>query len=75
MGRHKTQDDPFTWKVPRPAYMRESEPLAHPDAWPSHAPVFRVDKEEQERNWRIFVHGKRSAGRVSHEQEQRKKAG
>jgi hypothetical protein len=72
----KIREHEARWLVPRPDYMREIEPLAHPGAWPSQDPVIiRVDKEEQERNWRIFVHGKRSAGRVSREQDQRKKAG
>lgn len=27
--------DHWTWATPRPAYLREIEPLAHPSAWPS----------------------------------------
>lgn len=42
------------WIVERPAYMRETEPLARPDAWKSPAPI-RVDPAEQARNREHFM--------------------
>ena len=52
----------FMWKTPRPAYMREIEPLAHDDAWPSPLPRAGTEEPlltpEQESNRELFSQGR-----------------
>ena len=55
-GRRDDRQERFTWVVPRPAYMREAEPLAG-TCWPS-IPV-TVDPAEQVRNRQLFLAGDR----------------
>jgi hypothetical protein len=46
------------WRVPRPAYVREAEPLAHPGAWPSLSEAELVDPVEQNFNRQLFSRGR-----------------
>lgn len=69
------------WRQPRPDYMREAEPMAHPAAWPSLDPIIHVDPEEQLTTRKIFLEGKRQGKSVKgirehrNEHDQKKKAG
>jgi hypothetical protein len=58
VGR-KYDEEQLHWKVPRPPYVREIEPLAHPAAWPSQDPAAHVDPKEQELNRQIFIEGRK----------------
>lgn len=53
----------FSWVTPRPAYMREIEPLAHPDAWsslPSGTGTWEpLLTPEQLRNRQLFRDGRK----------------
>jgi hypothetical protein len=64
------------WIEPRPLYMRELEPLAHDEAWPSPYPTVRVNPEEQLANRKKFLEGKRFAKSIEAvREEQQKKPG
>lgn len=51
------EDESARWATPRPAYMREIEPLAHPSVWPSQG-VGYVDRAEQAFNRQLFQQGR-----------------
>ena len=57
-------DEAARWVVPRPGYMREIEPQAHPCAWPSQG-VGYIDRAEQAFNRQLFSQGRNRKGPVS----------
>jgi hypothetical protein len=65
------------WQQPRPAFMRELEPLAHQEAWPSVDAGVRVPNEEQMANRKLFLEGRRRIGRSVDEvrEQAKRKAG
>jgi hypothetical protein len=50
-------DENARWVTPRPGYMREIEPQAHPCVWPSEG-VGYIDKAEQAFNRQLFSQGR-----------------
>jgi hypothetical protein len=44
--QHNEDQLSFAWETPRPTYMREVEPLAHPAVWPSPVAPAAVQGED-----------------------------
>ena len=63
------------WQTSRPDYMREAEPLAHPDAWPSIEPIADTDWKEQALNRELFKAGNKRYARTVEGIRQQQKAG
>jgi hypothetical protein len=61
--QHHEDQLSFAWQTPRPLYMREIEPLAHDDAWPSPIAHAGVEKPlltpEQLENRAILMAGQK----------------
>lgn len=61
--QHQEDQLSFAWQTPRPLYMREIEPLAHDDAWPTPIPAAAVNQPlltpEQLENRAILMAGQK----------------